>query len=80
MSQWPSKKARIVLPMRYPSSDCYCTPQVVLALAAAGGVTMDDAYDKLQAMTRAPNFQHEFAGRTKSKWMNAAKFYGPVHF
>ena len=72
------RKARVVLPMRFPASDCYCTPQVVLALAASGKLTMDEAYEKLQAMTRAPNFQHEFAGKPKARWMNAASYYGPT--
>ena len=74
------KKARLVLPMRFPASDCYCTPQVMLALAEANQITLELAYDKLQAMTRAPNFQHEFAGKSKAKWMQARSFYGPVRF
>jgi hypothetical protein len=73
-------RARNVLPLRYPGCDAYCTPQVMLALARAGRLTMDEAYDKLQAMTKAPNFQHEFAGKPRTKWTAAPTYYGPVPF
>jgi hypothetical protein len=29
---------------------------------------------------RAPNFQHEFAGKPRTKWMTASAYYGPVPF
>ncbi|MDQ2913503.1 MAG: hypothetical protein M3T56_09630 [Chloroflexota bacterium] len=74
------QKARNVLPLRYRGCDAYCTPQVMLALALAGRLTMDEAHEKLQAMTRAPNFQHEFAGKSRAKWMAAPNYYGPVPF
>jgi len=74
------KMARNVFPLRYPGCDAYCTPQVMLALVGAGQLTMDEAYDKLQAMAGAPNFQHEFAGRSRAKWMADPGYYGPVPF